>query len=201
MIEDRVIVLASASPRRLELLGQIGIVPEIIPSTLEEKITTDRPEEVVKELSLQKAADVAERCQKGTIVIGADTVVAAKGQILGKPASHEEAERMIALLAGKTHQVYTGVTLIVCGQKDSARKTFAEKTEVHVYPMTAAEIHEYAFSEEPMDKAGAYGIQGKFASFIKGIDGDYNNVVGLPVGRVYQELKSVVPGREEIRDD
>ena len=185
MTEDREIVLASASPRRRELLGQIGIVPEIIPSTLEEKITTDRPEEVVKELSLQKAADVAERCAKGTIVIGAE------GRILGKPRTHEEAERMIALLAGKTHQVYTGVTMIVCGQEGRARKTFAEKTDVHVYPMTAEEIHEYAFSEEPMDKAGAYGIQGKFASYIKGIDGDYNNVVGLPVGRVYQEIKGL----------
>ena len=153
MTEDREIVLASASPRRRELLGQIGIVPEIIPSTLEEKITTDRPEEVVKELSLQKAADVAERCAKGTIVVGADTVVAAEGRILGKPKTHEEAERMIALLAGKTHQVYTGVTMIVCGQEGRARKTFAEKTDVHVYPMTAEEIHEYAFSEEPMDKA------------------------------------------------
>ena len=89
MTEDREIVLASASPRRRELLGQIGIVPEIIPSTLEEKITTDRPEDVVKELSLQKAADVAERCAKGTIVIGADTVVAAEGRILGKPKSHD----------------------------------------------------------------------------------------------------------------
>lgn len=192
MTEDREIVLASASPRRRELLGQIGIVPEIIPSTLEEKITTDRPEDVVKELSLQKAADVAERCAKGTIVIGADTVVAAEGRILGKPKSHEEAERMIALLAGKTHQVYTGVTMIVCGQEGRVRKTFAEKTDVHVYPMTAEEIHEYAFSEDPMDKAGAYGIQGKFASYIKGIDGDYNNVVGLPVGRVYQEMKSLL---------
>lgn len=142
MTEDREIVLASASPRRRELLGQIGIVPEIIPSTLEEKITTDRPEDVVKELSLQKAADVAKRCAKGTIVIGADTVVAAEGRILGKPKSHEEAERMIALLAGKTHQVYTGVTMIVCGQEGRARKTFAEKTDVHVYPMTAEEIHE-----------------------------------------------------------
>ena len=192
LTEDREIVLASASPRRRELLGQIGIVPEIIPSTLEEKITTDRPEDVVKELSLQKAADVAERCAKGTIVIGADTVVAAEGRILGKPKSHEEAELMIALLAGKTHQVYTGVTMIVCGQEGRGRKTFAEKTDVHVYPMTAEEIHEYAFSEEPMDKAGAYGIQGKFASYIKGIDGDYNNVVGLPVGRVYQEMKSLL---------
>lgn len=186
------IVLASASPRRRELLGQIGIVPKIVPSTLEEKITADIPKEVVKELSLQKACDIAARCEADTLVIGADTVVAAGGRILGKPKSHEEAERMIALLSGSTHQVYTGVTLIYCGPEGQTVKTFAEKTDVRVYPMTAEEIHEYAYSDEPMDKAGAYGIQGKFAAYIKGIDGDYSNVVGLPIGRVYQEMKELL---------
>lgn len=205
------IVLASASPRRRELLGQIGIVPEIIPSTIEERITTDQPEEVVKELSYQKACDVAcsiasdaaelpemaaapieMAAASATAVIGADTVVAAEGRILGKPKTHEEAVQMISLLAGKTHQVYTGVTLIFLGPDGRREMTFAEKTDVHVYPMTEEEIYEYAHSGEPMDKAGAYGIQGKFASYIKGIDGDYNNVVGLPVGRVYQEMKRLL---------
>lgn len=212
------IVLASASPRRRELLGQIGIVPEIIPSTIEERITTDQPEEVVKELSYQKACDVAcsiasaaaelpemagapmemaaapteMAAAPATAVIGADTVVAAEGRILGKPKTHEEAVQMISLLAGKTHQVYTGVTLIFLGPDGRREMTFAEKTDVHVYPMTEEEIYEYAHSGEPMDKAGAYGIQGKFASYIKGIDGDYNNVVGLPVGRIYQEMKRLL---------
>lgn len=219
------IVLASASPRRRELLGQIGIVPEIIPSTIEERITTDQPEEVVKELSYQKACDVAcsiasdaaelpemaaaptemaaapmemaaapmkMAAAPATVVIGADTVVAAEGRILGKPKTHEEAVQMISLLAGKTHQVYTGVTLIFLGPDGRREMTFAEKTDVHVYPMTKEEIYEYAHSGESMDKAGAYGIQGKFASYIKGIDGDYNNVVGLPVGRVYQEMKRLL---------
>ena len=186
MTEDREIVLASASPRRRELLGQIGIVPEIIPSTLEEKITTDRPEEVVKELSLQKAADVAERCAKGTIVIGADTVVCCEGKILGKPHDREAAVEMLTALQGRSHEVYTGVTLY--HQRETV--TFFECTQVEFYPMTEAEISDYIDSKEPMDKAGAYGIQGLGARFVKGIRGDYNNVVGLPVGRLYQELKS-----------
>ncbi len=199
MFEKRKIVLASASPRRRELLAQIGIVPEIIPSTMEEKITASDPEEVVKELSFQKASDVAGRCLEGTLVIGADTVVAADGRILGKPKSHEEAAEMIAMLAGKSHQVYTGVTLILCGKDGRKTRSFVEKTVVAVYPMNEREIAGYAESDEPMDKAGAYGIQGKFAAFIKGIDGDYNNVVGLPVGRVYQEMKILF--EEDCVDD
>ncbi len=192
------IVLASASPRRRELLAQIGIVPEILPSTIEEKITTNVPEKAVMELSSMKAEDVAAIQHAGTWVIGADTVVASGQEILGKPASHEEAYRMISLLAGKTHQVYTGVTLVYCGQEGKTVRTFVEKTDVHVFPMSDEEIRNYADGQEPMDKAGAYGIQGKFAAFIKGIDGDYNNVVGLPVGRVYQELKQMF--EQEVKE-
>jgi len=190
------LVLASASPRRKELLAQIGIVPAIEPSTIEEVITSRVPEEVVMELSLQKAQDVAFRQETGTCVIGADTVVVAEGQILLKPVSHEDAYRMISMLAGKTHQVYTGVTLVFCGQTEKVVRTFVEKTDVTLYPMSDAEIRSYAEDEDPMDKAGAYGIQGKFAAFIKGIDGDYNNVVGLPVGRVYQEMKQMFEQEE-----
>lgn len=185
------LVLASASPRRKELLAQIGILPEILPSTIEEKITTDDPEQVVIQLSRMKAEDIAGSQKAGTCVIGADTVVASGREILGKPASHEAAYQMISRLAGKTHQVYTGVTLVFCGQEGKKIRTFVEKTDVHVYPMSNEEIRNYADGEEPMDKAGAYGIQGKFAAFIKRIDGDYNNVVGLPVGRVYQEMKQM----------
>lgn len=196
---DRIkrLVLASASPRRKELLAQIGITPEIVPSTIEEMITTDVPEEAVMELSRQKAEDVAARQEPGTCVIGADTVVAAGGEILGKPASRQEAYRMISMIEGRTHQVYTGVTLVYCGQKGNRVKTFVEKTDVHLYPMSDEEIKAYSDGGEPMDKAGAYGIQGKFAAFIKGIDGDYNNVVGLPVGRVYQEIKKMFKQEEE----
>lgn len=197
MIRDYKIVLASASPRRRELLNQISLNPVIEPSTVVEVITTRVPEDAVMELSLQKAEDVAGHQQPGTIVIGADTVVAAGGKILGKPGSHQEAYEMIESLQGKTHQVFTGVTLIYCGKNGAVVRSFAERTDVHVYPMTSEEIRLYAEDEEPMDKAGAYGIQGRFAAFVKGIDGDYSNVVGLPVGRVYQELKQICEQEEK----
>jgi septum formation protein len=145
------------------------------------------PEEIVKNLSRRKAEAVAKDFSHGEVVIGADTVVTVDGKILGKPATHEEAEEMIRLLSGRTHQVYTGVTLILCGE-DKSRRTFAAKTDVHVTKMTDAEIEMYAESDEPMDKAGAYGIQGLGAVLVKEISGDYNNVVGLPLARVYREL-------------
>lgn len=196
MTRNEKIILASASPRRRELLNQVGIHPEIVPSTVEEHIESSVPEEVVKELSCQKAEDVYQKIEKeiqGSFwVIGADTVVAHDGKILGKPKTHEEASEMIQALQGKTHQVYTGVTLIGRDGNGSWKKTvFAECTDVTVYPMSQEEVVEYAMSEEPMDKAGAYGIQGCFAAYIEKLCGDYNNVVGLPVGRVVQELKKM----------
>lgn len=190
------IILASASPRRRELLQQIGLRPVIHPSTVNEVITSTKPDEVVMELSCQKANDVYEQIEKEEkepfIVVGADTVVASEGIILGKPKSHEEAFQMIERLQGKKHQVYTGVTLIK-KQEDGSRchVTFAEETDVFVYSMNEAEIRAYADSIEPMDKAGAYGIQGTFAAYIQKIHGDYTNVVGLPVGRVFQEMKAL----------
>lgn len=190
------IVLASASPRRRELLAQIGLVPEIIPSTVEEVVSDTEPEKVVMSLSLQKAGDVAQKLKNqgkmtDTVVIGADTVVAAGGQILGKPRDRQDAVRMIRSLQGGVHQVYTGVTLIASGKDGECVRTFYEETHVTVYPMEEEEIARYASSGEPDDKAGAYGIQGLFAAYIEKIDGDYSNVVGLPVGRVYQELKAL----------
>lgn len=185
------IILASASPRRKELLHQIGLDPRIEPSHVEEVITSTHPESVVKELAEQKAADIAAGYQgQDVVVIGADTVVAVDDQILGKPADEAHAVAMLTALQGRTHQVYTGVTLIACNTGKSV--TFAEKTEVTVYPMTQMEIERYAASGDPMDKAGAYGIQGQFAAHVKGIEGDYNNVVGLPVGRLYQELCALI---------
>ncbi len=194
------LILASGSPRRRELLCQIGIEPLVKPSRIEERITSAVPEEVVMDLSARKAEDVADWAPAGTLILGADTVVAVEGQILGKPESHEEAKRMIRLIQGRSHQVYTGVTLIYKGQEGSRGVTFAEKTEVIVYPMTDDEIQDYAQAEEPMDKAGAYGIQGRFAAYIQGICGDYNNVVGLPVGRVWQEWKRLMEEEEESHD-
>lgn len=181
------IILASASPRRRELLAQIGLDFQVLVSEVEEKVNTDIPYLVVEQLSAQKAQAVAQKLEKEetALVIGADTIVACDGQILGKPRDKEEAVQMLRKLNGRSHQVYTGVTLIF-GDKI---KTFYEATEVEFYPMTEEEIGAYVETPDPLDKAGAYGIQGFCARYIKGITGDYNNVVGLPVGRLYQEMK------------
>lgn len=185
------IILASASPRRQELLTQIGLPFEVCPSEWEEVTDKELPEEVVQELSYHKAIEVYERnvTEEGTVVIGADTIVACGGQILGKPGTRERAEEMLGKLQGGTHQVYTGVAFVWKEKGRTETAGFYECTDVRVYPMTEEEIRCYVETGEPMDKAGAYGIQGGFAAFIQGICGDYNNVVGLPVGRVYQELK------------
>jgi len=189
------IILASASPRRRELLKQIGWEFTIQVSKVEEKITRVLAHEVVEELSAQKAEDVAEQiragaeCTEELLVIGADTVVACEGQILGKPRDREDMMRMLSMLQGRDHFVYTGVTVIWMKQKEViCRKTFHEATKVQFYPMRQEEIASYADSLEPEGKAGSYAIQGLGARYIKGIEGDYNNVVGLPVGRLYQEV-------------
>lgn len=192
------VVLASASPRRKELLAQMGIKPMIIPSRIDEQTGETKPDCMVMELSRQKAEDVAAGCGAGTIVIGADTVVSVDGEVLGKPGTPEKAYEMISKLQGRDHQVYTGVTLLLCGGEGSSHGcSFSEKTDVSVYPMTEQEMWEYARSGEPLDKAGAYGIQGYFAVFIKKINGDYDNVVGLPLGRLYHELKNLTEENEE----
>ena len=192
-MEKSKIILASGSPRRKELLLQIGIVPEIIVSHVEENITSDVPAEVVMSLAEQKAVDVAKEMPEGTVILGSDTVVAADGKILGKPKSHEEAYEMIRRLAGRSHQVYTGVCLVKKGPEGEADTvvSFYDETDVNVSPMTEKEIREYADSEEPMDKAGSYAVQGFFARYIDGLKGSYANVMGLPVHLVYQELKKL----------
>lgn len=187
------LILASASPRRIQLLQQIGLTAEVMPSHMEEKLCSENPEEVVKSLAMQKAEDVFARLSSEgnvgdtTVVIGADTVVSVNNRILGKPKSHEKAAEMIASLSGRTHQVYTGVAIIT--PKES--RCFAESAAVTVYPLSPEELKSYAESDEPMDKAGAYGIQGSFGKFVKSIQGDYNTIVGLPVARLYQELKTL----------
>ena len=188
------IYLASASPRRKELLKQVGLSFKTRPSTVEEKITKTEPDEVVEELSYQKAVDVCGKLSREEkedfVVIGADTVVSCWGEILGKPKDKEDAVRMLKKLQGGSHQVYTGVTLAWKYKDMSAMyATFSECTDVTMYSMTDQEIRQYADSGEPLDKAGAYAIQGLCAAYIQGICGDYNNVVGLPVGRVCQELR------------
>ena len=192
-MEKKSIILASGSPRRKELLLQIGIVPEIIVSHVEEKITSDVPAEVVMSLAEQKAVDVAKNMPEGKVILGSDTVVAADGKILGKPKSHEEASEMIRSLVGRSHQVYTGVCIVKKGAADGKDTvvSFYDETDVQVSGMTEAEIREYADSEEPMDKAGAYAVQGFFARYIEGLRGSYANVMGLPVHLVYRKLKEL----------
>ncbi|MDO4489732.1 MAG: Maf family protein [Lachnospiraceae bacterium] len=184
------LILASGSPRRKELLEQIGYTPIVMKSDVEEVITKTVPHEVVMELSAQKCLDVAEKIQEEAVVLGADTVVVRDGEILGKPGSEEGAFAMLDSLQGREHQVYTGVTL--CWTRGGAverTETFAVCTEVTVAPMTEEEIRAYVATGDPMDKAGAYGIQGIFAKHVEKICGDYNNVVGLPVAAVYEKLK------------
>ena len=185
------LILASASPRRKELLGKIGLEFNIIPAKGEEVVTKNLPWEVVEELSFQKAKEIADMQMEECIVIGSDTIVAKGEKIMGKPKDEADAYQMLSEIAGDVHQVYTGVTLIRTG-KEPKVITFAEKTDVHLYPMSDEEIYAYFATKDPMDKAGAYGIQGDFAIHVKGIEGDYYNVVGLPIGKVYQELKQML---------
>lgn len=204
------IILASASPRRRELLAQIGLEFEVMVSDVDEVITETEPALIVEQLSSQKADAVFRKvipCEneatdkagiqpEDTLVIGADTVVVLAGKILGKPADREEAIRMLTELQGRSHEVYTGVTLICRNAAQGVTvKTFHECTEVTFYPMSAAEIEEYVATGDCMDKAGAYGIQGFCARYISGIRGDYNNVVGLPVARLYREAKCFLQKR------
>ena len=198
------IVLASASPRRKELLEQIGIAFEICPAKGDEIISSTDPGDVVMELSAQKAQEVGAMIYtyedehkdistpQDIMVIGADTVVAFEDKILGKPKDEEDAKCMLFMLAGKRHSVYTGVSVMLIDKDGKAGiHTFYEKTDVVVCDMKEEEIDRYIATGEPLDKAGAYGIQGRFAIHIKEIIGDYNNVVGLPVSRLYQELLSI----------
>lgn len=183
-------ILASASPRRRELLEQVGAEFEIIPAEGEEAITSSQPQEVVLQLSAQKAAEVADKLQEeDAVILGADTVVVYEGQILGKPRDEEDAMRMLSMLCGNTHSVYTGVTLIRLQDGKSEICSFYEETKVTMYPMTEQQIISYIRTGEPMDKAGAYGIQGRGALLVEKINGDYNNVVGLPVAKVFQMIE------------
>ena len=172
-------ILASASPRRKELLEQIGVKFDILPATGEEVITKELPGEEVMELAKQKAEEVAKTAGADALVLGADTVVAYEGKILGKPKDEADALRMLTMLSGKEHEVYTGVALI--DNRDQSMENFFERTKVTMYPVSEEEIRDYI--------AGGYAIQGLGAKFIQKIEGDYNNVVGLPIGRIYQEIK------------
>ena len=202
------VILASGSPRRRELLELAGIDFEVRPADVDENIPERDPAKLVLELSKRKAEAVRALCKEGT-VLAADTIVylnplckgggdgAALGKsawgngdgiILGKPADEDDAIRMLKSLSGRPHQVLTGVCII---SPEGRMKNFYEATEVYFHDLSEAEIRTYVATGEPLDKAGAYGIQGKGALLVKKIEGDYLNVVGLPLSRVVRELKNM----------
>ena len=197
---EKTIILGSASPRRRELLAQIGADFEVRVSNKEEVYHSNVPEEIVKELALMKAENVAEElveenpagAVKSTVVIGADTIVVLDGKILGKPADEADAVRMLSSLQGRRHDVYTGVAVLDYDENGEKRVyNYPVGTAVYVNEMTEEEIRAYVETKDPLDKAGAYGIQGRFAAHIDRIEGDYYNVVGLPVSRVYRTLREL----------
>ncbi|OCA92405.1 Maf family protein [Pseudobacillus wudalianchiensis] len=181
------LILASGSPRRKELLEQIGLAFTVKVSHADETIPSGiTPEEAVMHLASVKAAAVAKN-DEDHFVIGADTVVVLDGEILGKPSDRQEAKEMLQRLSGRTHAVCTGVAVRHKGSECS----FYEKTNVTFWKLTEEEINGYLDTGEPFDKAGAYGIQGAGAIFVKKIDGDYFSVVGLPISSLYRQLKQM----------
>lgn len=188
------IILASASPRRRKILEKAGVNFTVIPASGEEKISTSCPEEAVQQLSSDKARSVAQSLDSSmhsVLVIGADTVVSFAGKILGKPRDEEDAVNTLESLQGNTHQVYTGVTVMERKDEIWMEHTFYEVTDVTFYPVSHEEILQYVKTKEPVDKAGSYAIQGLFGIYVKEIRGDYNNVVGLPVSRLFYEMKKL----------
>ncbi len=198
------IILASGSPRRKELLAQAGYDFDVCPSLSEEDLEVMAPSEYVMLLAKMKAdevcnrliaEDVGRRVKKlpeRFVILGADTVVSLNGRILGKPYDYDDAYNTLNSLSDQTHQVYTGVCLIYVEGRAKTSSSFFEKTDVTFYPVSHEEIIQYLATNESFDKAGSYGIQGKGGLFVKGIEGDYNNVVGLPLARVYHELEELV---------
>lgn len=194
----RKIILASQSPRRKELLKQVGIEFECFPADIDEKINEKNPSDAAKTLAVLKAQHVASRITD-EIILAADTVVEYNKCIMGKPKDETDAENMLKILSGNRHTVHTGVCIIVPPKYSEKialsdmlfENSFVCHTDVYMNEITEEEIREYIKSKEPFDKAGAYGIQGKAAAFVKKIDGDYFNVVGLPVSEVYRVLKLI----------
>ncbi|CCX87438.1 maf-like protein HMPREF0993_01143 [Clostridium sp. CAG:590] len=195
MIDPQIpIILASASPRRTELLKQAGFTFTVIPSSIEEQRTEASPDKLAEDLAFQKAEDVYQSVKqdytgKDFMVIGADTIVYYDGEVLGKPADEQEAFDMLKMLSDRTHQVYTGLAIILKKADEKQIYLMHERTDVTFYPISDHELKDYIATGDPLDKAGAYGIQGPFAVHVKKINGDYNNVVGLPIARLYQSLQ------------
>ena len=183
-------ILASGSPRRKELLSRMGVKFEVVISDADEKsVTKDVPVRLyVQELALLKASAVAKNLGKDTVIISADTVVTLDGKVLGKPKDKEDAHKMLTALSGREHEVYTGVC--VMRRSDSKVTCKSVCTRVKFKSLTKDRINAYIATGEPMDKAGAYGIQGVGSMLIEGIDGDYFNVVGLPIATLADILEN-----------
>ena len=183
------IILASASPRRKELLTQIGVKFGIMVSDKETDIDSSNPVKACEKQAMQKALDIEEKAalkyKEDYIIIAADTIVALEDTILGKPKDKEDARLMLERISGKKHKVYTAVC--VFNSRLKTHKSFVEETAVEVAELSKEDIDFYLSDDEAYDKAGAYAIQGLFSRYIVGIEGDYYNVMGLPVGRVYRE--------------
>lgn len=180
-------VLASASERRKEILEMLGIDFSVVTADIDESCELTDPALLVEDLSYRKAKKVAENVGADTLVIGADTIVFAETELLGKPKNKADADRMLRLLSGKTHQVMTGVTLLHNGKRCTAHCV----TDVTFQAMTQGEIEDYISSDEPYDKAGSYAVQGLAARYISGINGCYWNVVGFPVNLFFNMLKDL----------
>lgn len=187
------LILASASPRRKALLSLFGIPFTVRAADIDETMDPEKPPfDEVARVSRSKA--LAVRRGEEDIVIAADTIVVCQGKVLGKPHSEDEAADMLRLLSGRDHQVMTGCTILYGDRAE----TFTEVTSLHFRPLSEKEIQKYVQSGEPMDKAGAYGIQGGAALFCEKLEGDYYNVMGLPVCRLYETLCRTVP---EVMED
>ena len=191
-MNDSPLILASQSPRRKELLAQLGVRFQVLPSRAEERFGKGSPSFQARRLAREKAEEVVARLHKrGEAkgwVLGADTIVVKSGRLLGKPKNEADAVRMLRLLSGTTHSVITGLALLPLGE---GKPWIAhELTRVTFRKLSAAEIGDYVMTGEPMDKAGAYGIQGKAGAFVSGIRGDYFNVVGLPLAKLAVKLSA-----------
>ena len=185
------LILASASPRRRDLLRNAGIDFEVRPAQIVEEIQPDElPEEFARRAAREKAMQIAASAADGLFVLGADTVVVIDGQTLGKPSDAQDAARMLRLLSGRTHQVHTGICLVRAPREIETLKH--ETTLVTFRDLDAGEVRHYVESGEPWDKAGGYAIQGLASKFVTRISGCYSNVVGLPVAAVYEILKKAV---------
>lgn len=180
------IILASASPRRKEILELAGFEFKVIPTDVNETLPkVMSPAETVEYLSKIKAYPLK---NDEDMIIGSDTVVSIDGKIIGKPKDEEDAFNILKTLSGRTHEVFTGVTILYNGEEI----TFSEKTDVEFYELSDDEIKTYISTKEPNDKAGAYGIQGKACKFVKKVNGDYFNVIGFPIAKFYEIYKQII---------